>query len=162
MADDTLLEADAVVVAVGVSPNIDIFRNNGISMNRFLNVNERMETSTKDIYAAGDIACVNGKWSGQWSAANRQGQVAGANAAGGNAVYETADISYILATMGTRVVCSGDTGIIRQDGSDAEYKTERRVDRINSTILNLYSVTVYLRDLFLLANLQNHSINSRR
>ena len=33
---------------------------------------------------------------GQWSAANRQGQVAGANAAGGNAVYETADIPYIL------------------------------------------------------------------
>ena len=144
MADDTLLEADAVVVAVGVSPNIDIFRNNGISMNRFLNVNERMETSTKDIYAAGDIACVNGKWSGQWSAANRQGQVAGANAAGGNAVYETADILYILATMGTRVVCSGDTGIIRQDGSDAEYKTERRVDRDKFN----YSKLVFRNGLF--------------
>ena len=49
MADDTLLEADVVIVAAGVAPNIDIFRDSGIGMNRFLNVNEKMETSIKDV-----------------------------------------------------------------------------------------------------------------
>ena len=45
-----------------------------------MNVNERMETSIKNIYAVGDIACINGKWFGQWSVAGKQGQVSGINA----------------------------------------------------------------------------------
>lgn len=129
MADDTLLEADAVIVAVGVAPDITIFQNSGISMNRFIHVNEKMETSIKDIYAAGDAASVNGRWFGQWSVASRQGQVAGTNAAGGNAVYKPDDVPYILATMGTRVVCSGDTGTVQPDTSGAAYITDQRIDK---------------------------------
>ncbi|NLG89192.1 MAG: NAD(P)/FAD-dependent oxidoreductase [Clostridiaceae bacterium] len=144
MADGTLLEADVVIVSVGVAPDIAAFRNSGINMNRFLNVNEKLETNINDIYAAGDAACVNGRWFGLWSAANRQGQVAGTNAAGGSAVYKTADVPYILATMGTRVVCSGDTGVIRPDGTEAEYKIERKVDKERF----LYSKLVFRSGLF--------------
>ncbi|HEY8421622.1 MAG TPA: FAD-dependent oxidoreductase [Thermoclostridium sp.] len=129
MADDTLLEADVVIVTVGVSPNTAIIRDSGISMDRFLTVNEKMETSIKDIYAAGDVASINGKWFGQWAVAGKQGQVAGTNAAGGNAVYKTTDVPYILSTMGTRVVCSGDTGIVQPGNPEATYETDRKVGK---------------------------------
>jgi len=129
MADGASLEADTVIVSVGVRPNVELFRDTGISMNRFVSVNEKMETSVKGVYAAGDVACVNGRWFGQWSVATSQGQVAGTNAAGGNAVYKDIDVPYILNTMETRVVCSGDAGVNRQDETKAEYKTERKADR---------------------------------
>jgi len=144
MADDTLLEADIVIVAVGVAPNIAIFRNSGINMDRFLNVNEKMETNIENIYAGGDVASINGRWFGQWMVAIRQGQVAGTNAAGGNAVYEAIDIPYILATMGTRIVCSGDTGAIQLDNSEAAYEIDKKIDKEKFN----YSKLVFRNGLF--------------
>ena len=144
MADGTTLEADVVIVAVGVAPNIAVSQNTGIGMNRFLCVNEKMETSIKDIYAAGDVASINGRWFGQWSVANKQGQVAGTNAAGGNAVYKAVDVPYILATMGTRVVCSGDTGIIQSENIEATYSIDQKIDKEQF----LYSKLVFHNGLF--------------
>jgi nitrite reductase (NADH) large subunit len=144
MADNTALEADVVIVSVGVAPNNAVFQNSGISITRFFNVNEKMETNIQGIYAAGDVASVNGRWFGQWSVANRQGHVAGTNAAGGNAVYETTEVPYILATMGTRVVCYGDTGVIQSDNSDETYETDQRMDKEQFS----YSKLVFRNGLF--------------
>jgi len=124
MDDHTSLETDAVIVAVGVAPNTEIFQGTGISIDRFVNVNEKMETSIEDIYAAGDVASVNGRWFGLWAVAGKQGQVAGTNAAGGNAAYKITDTPYILATMGTRVVCLGDTGTL----PEATYEKDQKID----------------------------------
>lgn len=129
MADGTILETDVVIVAVGVAPNTEILRNTDVSVNRFINVNERMETNIENIYAAGDVASINGRWFGQWSVASRQGQIAGINAAGGNALYQLTEVPYVLATMGTRVVCAGDTGIIEPGSSETSYKIERKMDK---------------------------------
>lgn len=144
MEDDTLLEADVVIVTVGVAPDIAVFRNSGINMNSFLYVNEKMETSINGIYAAGDAVCVNGRWFGLWSVANRQGQVAGTNAAGGNAVYKTADVPYIFATMGTRAACSGDTGVNQPDSFESAYKIDRKIDEERL----FYSKLVFRNGLF--------------
>lgn len=129
MADDTLLEADVVIVSVGVAPNTALVRESGMSMNRFLIVNDKMETSIEGIYAAGDVASVNGRWFGQWSVAGGQGQVAGTNAAGGDAVYKITDVPYMLASMGTRVICSGDTGVTQPDNAEVTYKIDQRIDK---------------------------------
>lgn len=129
MADDTLAEADVVIVTVGVAPKTEIFRNSGMSMNRCLNVNEKMETSIKGIYAAGDVASINGTWFGQWTVAAKQGQISGTNAAGGNAVYNTTGVPYILSTMGTKVVCSGDTGDLQPNNSDMPYEIDQKIDK---------------------------------
>ncbi|MGI5852152.1 MAG: NAD(P)/FAD-dependent oxidoreductase [Caldicoprobacterales bacterium] len=144
MADGSLIEADVVIVSVGVAPKTALFQNSGLSMDRFLNVNEKMETSITDIYAAGDVASVNGRWFGLWAAASRQGQVAGTNAAGGNAVYETTDIPYVLNTMGTRVVCSGDTGAIQSDTPEGAYEIDQRIDKEQFA----YSKLVFCNGLF--------------
>ncbi len=128
MADDTLFDADIVVVTVGVAPNTAICHDSGINIERFLSVNEKMETSVKDIYAAGDVACFNGRWFGQWAVAGAQGLVAGTNAAGGNTEYKITDIPYVLVSMGTRVICSGDIGVPQPDQSGAIYDINQIMD----------------------------------
>jgi len=65
------------------------------------------------LFAAGDVASFQNQWSGQWSVAALQGQIAGTNAAGGNAAYQIENSPYILNTMGTRIVVSGD-GILSE------------------------------------------------
>ena len=51
------IEADLVVCATGVSPNIDFLRNAaGIECDTGVLVDHRLRTSVRDIYAAGDVA----------------------------------------------------------------------------------------------------------
>lgn len=45
-----------VGLTVGVSPNIDLVKDSGISTNRGIKVNEFLQTSTEDVYALGDCA----------------------------------------------------------------------------------------------------------
>ncbi|MBN2117881.1 MAG: NAD(P)/FAD-dependent oxidoreductase [Anaerolineales bacterium] len=50
------LEADGVVAGIGIHPDLDLAKEAGIRVNNGINVNERLETSVPDIYAAGDVA----------------------------------------------------------------------------------------------------------
>jgi len=50
------LEADGVVAGIGIHPNLDLAKEAGLKVNNGINVNERLETSVPDIYAAGDVA----------------------------------------------------------------------------------------------------------
>ncbi|MCQ6282594.1 nitrite reductase large subunit NirB [Bacillus sp. EB600] len=54
--DGTVVEADMVVMAVGVRPNIQLARESGIAANRAILVNDFMETNVLDIYAVGECA----------------------------------------------------------------------------------------------------------
>lgn len=51
-----VFEADGVVAGVGIRPNLDLATEAGIKVNSGIIVNERLETSIPDIYAAGDVA----------------------------------------------------------------------------------------------------------
>ncbi len=50
------IECELVGLTVGVSPNIEIVKNTDIETKRGILVNEFLETSIKDVYAAGDCA----------------------------------------------------------------------------------------------------------
>ena len=50
------LEADGVVAGIGIHPNLDLAKEAGLKTNSGIIVNERLETSLPDIYAAGDVA----------------------------------------------------------------------------------------------------------
>lgn len=84
-------EKAVVVMATGVKPNIDFLNSAKIKMNNSgIEVNEKMETSVKDVYAAGDCCSVkslinNERWNSILANnAYREGVIAGVNAAGGN------------------------------------------------------------------------------
>jgi len=90
---DRKIDCDMVLLAVGVRPNIDVFRDSMIRTNQGIIVNEFMETSVKDIFAAGDVAesfdCVYGEpgLKATWSNAVEQGHIAGLNIAGKRCRY---------------------------------------------------------------------------
>ncbi len=99
--------ADVVILSTGVLPNSELAAQTGIKLGagRAIRVNERMETSQADIYAAGDCATVRHLVSGQevylpmGTTASKQGRVAGENAAGGQAILKG-----VLGTGITRIM----------------------------------------------------------
>jgi nitrite reductase (NADH) large subunit len=52
--DGTEVDADLVVMAAGVRPNVQLAKKNGIETNRAILVNDYMETSVPNIYAVGE------------------------------------------------------------------------------------------------------------
>jgi NAD(P)H-nitrite reductase large subunit len=58
-SDEITLDADLVIVATGVKANTAFLEGTGIAVDQGILINEQMETSVADIYAAGD--CAQGK-----------------------------------------------------------------------------------------------------
>ena len=56
LTDGTRLDCDFMIVAVGVVPRIELVKDTAVKVNRGILVDKHMETSVKDVYAAGDCA----------------------------------------------------------------------------------------------------------
>ena len=70
------IECDAVVIAIGTVPNIELARDCGLSCQRGVIVNERLQTSDPSIFALGEIAEFQGFLYGITAAAEQQASVA--------------------------------------------------------------------------------------
>lgn len=87
LQDGREIPADMVIVSAGVRANAEIAAAAGVRVERKIVVDERMQTSAPDVYAAGDCAEYEVSYA-LWAEAKEMGQVAGVNAAGGNAAYK--------------------------------------------------------------------------
>lgn len=114
------VEADVFLLSIGVRPDVALAQNAGIKLGKTgaIEVNEYMETSVEDIYAAGDVVEIKHLaneqrvWIPLAGPANKQGRVAGANAAGRRMTFKGA-----LGTSIVRVgkVVAGKTGLSEKE-----------------------------------------------
>ncbi|MCE3556078.1 FAD-dependent oxidoreductase [Pseudonocardia sp. RS11V-5] len=94
LTDGTVLDADLVIVAVGVTPNVDLARSCGLNVDNGILVNRHLVTSDDDILAAGDVANAYHPLLGRqlrvehWANALHQPVVAAATMLGKTASYD--------------------------------------------------------------------------
>ncbi|HSB33298.1 MAG TPA: FAD-dependent oxidoreductase [Nitrospirota bacterium] len=87
------IESDMLVVGIGISPEVGLARDSGLETGNGIVVNEYLQTSAPDIYAAGDNAFFPYQALGKqtrvehWDNALNQGKWAGRNMAGAREPY---------------------------------------------------------------------------
>lgn len=87
------IHCDIVCIAIGVRPRIGLAKVSGLQVERGILVNEYLQSSETDIYAAGDVAQVYDPFTGKsivdslWGPARDQGFTAGLNMSGEKTAY---------------------------------------------------------------------------
>ena len=94
LGDGSVVEADAVVVGVGVSPNVDLARSAGLDVDNGVLVDASLRSSDPHIFAAGDVANAQHPVLGRrirvehWANALHQPEVVAKSMLGRDAVYD--------------------------------------------------------------------------
>ena len=111
LEDGTSIPCDMILISAGVRPNLELARGLGLEIDKGVIVNDRMEAEIASIYAAGDLVQHRGQYYGIWPAAERQGEIAGINMAGGEELYEGTVMSNRLKVAGIDLVSSGEIDV---------------------------------------------------
>jgi nitrite reductase (NADH) large subunit len=108
LKDGRTVEGRMIIISAGVKPNIKLAQTMGLEIKNGILVNDRLETKIEGLFAAGDAAEHRGRVYGIWPAAQRQGETAGVNMAGGSGLYEGTVVSNTLKVVGIDLTASGD------------------------------------------------------
>jgi nitrite reductase (NADH) large subunit len=117
LTDGRRIDADAVIFAAGIRPNIALAKDAGISVNRGIVVDEHLQTGTPDIFALGECAEHRGICYGLVEPAYEQARVLAQYLAGGACAYNGSVVATNLKVSGVGVFSAGD--FIGADGSEA-------------------------------------------
>jgi nitrite reductase (NADH) large subunit len=104
----TRIDCDMIIISAGIRHNVELASRLGLKIEKGLVVNDRMETEIAGIYAAGDLIQHRGVCYGIWPAAEKQGEIAGVNMAGGSAEYHGTTVSNLLKVAGIDLFAAGD------------------------------------------------------
>lgn len=132
MQSGVQVDFDVLVVAVGVRPNISLFKDAGGECGRAITVDSHMRTSIPDIYAAGDctemidISSDGIKVMALMPNANIQGFCAGVNMTGGDKTFDNAVPMNSIGLFGCHVMSAG------------SYDGEKRTVRTESGLKEFY------------------------
>lgn len=121
--EDREIKTDAILISSGVRSNLDLVREISIEFDKGIIVDKNMKTNIENIYAAGDVAEVNGMVVALWTASNEQGKIAGANMSGANLEYAHPKLFANLQIGSIKIFSAGN---INEFESVYEYKDEKK------------------------------------
>ena len=131
LADGRRIDADAVIFAAGIRPNVTLAKDAGIPVNRGIVVDDTLQSGAPDIFAIGECAEHRGICYGLVEPAYEQAGVLARHLARGAASYDGSIVATNLKVSGVSVFSAGDfTGV---DGSetivldDARHGTYRKL-----------------------------------
>ena len=130
LKDEAPLHADMVVLAIGVTPDTALAKEAGLELGikGSIVVNDRMETSVPDIYAAGDAVQVKHYVTGQDALislagpANKQGRIIADNICGGDSRYQGSQGSSVIKIFD---MTAATTGINETNAKKAGLDTDK-------------------------------------
>lgn len=130
LKDEAPLHADMVVLAIGVTPDTALAKEAGLELGikGSIVVNDRMETSVPDIYAAGDAVQVKHYVTGQDALislagpANKQGRIIADNICGRDSRYQGSQGSSVIKVFD---MTAATTGINETNAKKAGLDTDK-------------------------------------
>ncbi len=164
LKDSEEISCNLLVIAIGVSPNIDFVDTGKIKTGRGIIVDDHMQTSVRNIYASGDVAeawdilLKKSRNIAIWPLAVMQGVVAGNNMAGGSKKYSGGFFMNSVEVLSIPSISMGMTNINIEDHEDIEIIKEFMPE------LNLYKKIVIRKNkiigLILIGNIERAGIYS--
>lgn len=136
MKSGRTVDFDVLVLAVGVRANTSLIKDIGGDVGRGIIVNNSMETSIKDIYAAGDctegedISCGKKRVLAILPNAYMQGKCAGTNMAGGTSSFNNAIPMNSIGFFGLHAMTAGSYTSDNNDVEMYEEKTPGKLKRL--------------------------------
>jgi nitrite reductase (NADH) large subunit len=129
LTDGRRIDADAVIFAAGIRPNIALAKDARIPVNRGIVVDDVMQTGAPDIFALGECAEHRGICYGLVEPAYEQARVLAQHLAGRAASYDGSIVATNLKVSGVSVFSAGDfagaagsEAIVLNDARSGTYK----------------------------------------
>jgi nitrite reductase (NADH) large subunit len=116
LSDGRRIDADAVIFAAGIRPNVVLAKDAGIAVNRGIVVDDNLQTGAPDIFALGECAEHRGICYGLVEPAYEQARVLAQHLAGRAVSYRGSVVATNLKVSGVSVFSAGD--FIGADGSE--------------------------------------------
>jgi NAD(P)H-nitrite reductase large subunit len=116
LVDGRTLRCNILAYAIGIQPRVGLAREAGLAIDRGILANEYLQTSSPDIYVAGDVAQVYDPMSKRsiidslWGPAREQGFAAGLNMAGKRTAYVKAAPFNVTRLAGLTTTIIGTVG----------------------------------------------------
>lgn len=136
LSDGQGLDCQAVILSIGVRPNLDLVDNIAIKVNRGILVDRHLQTTVSHIYAAGDVCETYDPTLGDytvnanWTCAVQQGKLAGRNMCGEKELYQGSFAINSLDLFGLSCITMGVTNPANGRFQVlSKLKTEREVYR---------------------------------
>jgi len=135
LQDNRVIAGEMVIFSTGIRSDVALARTAGLEVNRGIVVNERLQTSADDIFAAGDAAEFEGRVYGIIPAAIEQARVAAANmVAPGSAVYAGTLPTTTLKVAGAQLTSVGES-VAQAEESDQLRRVDLAAGRYRKLVL---------------------------
>lgn len=110
LQDGSVIGGDLVLLSTGIRSQTELARSGGLEVGRGIVVDEHLQTSAPDVYAAGDAAEYSGAVYGIIPAAIEQAQSAGANMVSAESATYTGTVpATTLKIVGIDLTCLGES-----------------------------------------------------